>query len=191
MGGMDPHIAALVGLDLNDPEDVAAIAKAEAEDAAIDRQNKLNAGLVLGQALGHHEAREKLDQLGYYDGIHLIPLNLGGLEKHLPPEAVVEAAFELATAKPEERETITAAWCSTAEVYADPVLLAALTRESHEDGGRVTLPEPFADTDLDGPEARQTVLGADDYQRLLDSLDEADRAHGLAMRARKRGGTET
>lgn len=111
-----------------------------------DRQQRLDAGFVLGQALGHHEAREALKRLGYQDGATLVPLNLGGLERHLPPEAIAEAAFELASAAPEQRDTITAAWRSTAEVYADPELLAALTRDSHEDGGRVTLPKPSGRT---------------------------------------------
>lgn len=50
--------------------------------------------------------------------------------------------------------------------------------------------EPFADTDLDGPEARTTTLNADDYQRLLDGLDDEDAQYRQAMRARKRGRPE-
>lgn len=105
-----------------------------------DRQARIDAGFTLARALGHHEAREALHRLGYDSGF-LVPLNLGGLEQHLPPEAVAQAAYELAMAAPEDRDAITAGWRATAEAYANPELLAALTRDSHEDGGRVTLPE--------------------------------------------------
>jgi hypothetical protein len=36
---------------------------------------------------------------------------------------------------------LVAAWKSTAEIYSDPELYAALNRDFGEDGGRVTLPE--------------------------------------------------
>jgi hypothetical protein len=163
-------------------------------------------------------------------------------QRHLPPEDHAEMIAELAQTPARHLDTITAAWRSTAEVYANPETLAALTRDAGvEPGGRTIaayLPadvpehvadrlfdqiadlihatehgqpydihlmgqagdplniwtepvEPFADTDLDGREARTTTLNADDYQRLLNSLDDADRAHEQAMRARKRGRAQT
>ncbi|MEZ0089988.1 hypothetical protein [Streptacidiphilus sp. EB129] len=98
-----------------------------------DRQQRINAAFTLARALGDPEAREVLVQLGWQDGTTLIPINLDGLEQHLPPTALAEAAFELASAPTEQRIVITAAWRSTALVYSDPELYAALTRDQGDD----------------------------------------------------------
>lgn len=122
--------------------DEARVAEHRAElDAAVDRQRRIDAGFTLARALGTEAGRQALHGSTWRDGETLTPLNLGGLEQHLPPQDVVQAAAELTASDPSEREAITAAWRSTALVYADPELHAALTRDSHEDGGRVTLPE--------------------------------------------------
>jgi hypothetical protein len=69
--------------------------------------------------------------------------------RFLPDDAVREFLLELIdTAKASTAlgivdpiATVIAAWKSTAEVYADPELYAALTSGTHDDHGRVTLPE--------------------------------------------------
>jgi hypothetical protein len=61
--------------------------------------------------------------------------------RHLPPEARAEMDAELATLAGDDRTVALAAWHSTAEVYADPELLAALSAPSAgEDHGPVPPP---------------------------------------------------
>ncbi|WP_157596657.1 hypothetical protein [Streptacidiphilus rugosus] len=52
------------------------------------------------------------------------------VRQHLPIDALEEAEAEVAAASDEERSAVLAAWRSTAQVYADPVLQAALTRDA-------------------------------------------------------------
>lgn len=49
--------------------------------------------------------------------------------RHLPTEDRTEMATELAGLDGEQRDIAVAAWRSTAEVYGDPELLAALSRD--------------------------------------------------------------
>ncbi len=53
--------------------------------------------------------------------------------RHLPPEARAEMDTELAGLAGVDRTVALAAWHSTALVYADPELLAALTRDHGDD----------------------------------------------------------
>lgn len=61
-------------------------------------------------------------------------------QRHLPPEDHAEMIAELAETPARDLDTVTAAWRSTAQVYANPELHAALTRDFGDDGGPV--PEP-------------------------------------------------
>lgn len=58
----------------------------------------------------------------------------------LPIEARVEFEDELAASTTGGRAALLAAWRSTGQVYADPELLAVLTRDHHGDGGPVPMP---------------------------------------------------
>jgi hypothetical protein len=64
-------------------------------------------------------------------------------QRHLPPEDHAEMIRELAEAPARHLDAVIAAWRSTAGVYADPELHAALTRDLGDDGGPV--PQPCGD----------------------------------------------
>lgn len=93
-------------------------------------------------------------------------------QRHLPPEARAEMIAELAETPARHLDAVTAAWRSTAEVYADPELHAALTRDSHEDGGPVPQPcghdIPCSDDCSHGQAFRQLVA-LDEELGLYDS----------------------
>lgn len=133
----------------------------------------------------------------------------------LPPEARAEMDAELAELAGVDRTVALAAWHSTAEVYADPELLAALTRDHSDDADPLEVEvtaeqraayeaaaearglglEAFviAACDVaagDSDDDRHTAVSPADYDRLVAALDESDQAHEQAMRKRKRGGGE-
>jgi hypothetical protein len=111
-------------------------------------------------------------------------------QRHLPPEAREEMAAELAGTPPEHLAAVTAAWRSTAEVYADPEVLAALTRDLSDE------PEPIEIQPTAMQRARWETAAEACGQTLEEFLIAAanarveETAYARAMRARKRGSAD-
>lgn len=121
----------------------------------MDREQRIKAGFDIARALGLPEGRAIVAAFGYEDGTTITAesdlgkqllacwaqLGVPMWTRHLPTEARTEMTTELAGLSGEQLETCLAAWRSTAEVYADPELLARLSAPSNGDGGRVPMPE--------------------------------------------------
>lgn len=112
-------------------------------------------------------------------------------QRHLPPEDHAEMIRELAETPARHLDAVTAAWKSTAEVYANPELHAALTRDAGAE------PEPIEIQPTAVQRARWEAAAEACGQTLEQFLVAAanarveETAYARAMRTRKRGRPET
>ncbi|MBF6211487.1 hypothetical protein IU487_10560 [Nocardia puris] len=80
------------------------------------------------------------------DAVREVPPGAAHWVSLLPPEDLNEFLAELIAVvrggvAPEAQSTLLTQWRHTAEIYADPALLAALTREPEGDLGPVPYPD--------------------------------------------------